>query len=72
MHTSERFVRSIKQECLERMVLLGEHHLRMVVREYVAHYQQERNHQGLDNELIVALRGGAGAEGGVASANCVK
>ena len=34
------------------MVLLGKSHLRVAVREYVAHYHGERNHQGLDNELI--------------------
>lgn len=49
---AERFVRSIKEECLQRVVLLGERHLRACVREYVAHYHEERNHQGLDNALI--------------------
>ena len=53
---AERFVRSIKEECLERMILLGEHHLRRAVREYVSHYHGERNHQGLDNQLIGSLR----------------
>jgi len=49
---AERFVRSIKEECLGRMVLLGEGHLRRAVHEYVAHYHLERNHQGLANALI--------------------
>jgi putative transposase len=49
---SERFVRSMKSECLDKLVLLGENHLRTVVREYVAHYHTERNHQGLDGRLI--------------------
>ena len=53
---AERFVRSIKEECLERMILPGEHRLRRTVREYVSHYHGERNHQGLDNELIESLR----------------
>ena len=53
---AERFVRSIKEECLERMILLGEHHFRRAVREYVSHYHGERNHQGLDNQLIESLR----------------
>jgi putative transposase len=52
---AERFVRSIKEECLERMILLGEHHLRRAIREYVSHYHGERNHQGLDNQLIESL-----------------
>jgi transposase InsO family protein len=49
---AERYVRSIKSECLDRMILFGEKHLRHVVREYVAHYHVERNHQGIDNRLI--------------------
>jgi putative transposase len=49
---AERFVRSIKSECLGKPVPLGENHLRTVVREYVAHYHTERNHQGLDGRLI--------------------
>ena len=53
---AERFVRSIKEECLERMILLEEHHLRRAVREYVSHYHDERNHQGLDNQLTESLR----------------
>jgi transposase InsO family protein len=50
---AERFVRSIKEECLDRMVLLGERHFRRAVAEFVAHYHHERNHQGLRNTLIV-------------------
>jgi putative transposase len=49
---AERFVRSIKHECLNRVIPFGEHHLRRMIAEYVAHYHRERNHQGLDNELI--------------------
>jgi hypothetical protein len=48
----ERFVLSIKSECLWKLVPLGERHLRMAVAEYVEHYHLERNHQGLDNELL--------------------
>jgi transposase InsO family protein len=49
---AERFVESVKSECLDRMVLLGEEHLRTAVREFVHHYHDERPHQGLGNELI--------------------
>jgi transposase InsO family protein len=49
---AERFVRSIKLECMAQVVPLGECHLRRAVREYVDHYHSERNHQGLGNELI--------------------
>jgi transposase InsO family protein len=49
---AERFVRSIKSECLAQIIPLGEDHLRHVVKEYTEHYHAERNHQGLDNRLI--------------------
>jgi len=51
---AERFVRSIKSECLDRVIVLGERHLRQAIREFMAHYHRERNHQGLRNELIEA------------------
>ena len=51
---AERFVLSIKSECLDRMIPLGESHLRHAIAEYMRHYHQERNHQGLDNTLISA------------------
>ena len=46
------FVRSIKEECLNRVVPLGEGHVRLLVGEYVDHDHRERNHQGLDNQLL--------------------
>jgi putative transposase len=49
---AERFVESAKSECLDRLVLLGEGHLRAAVREFVHHYHEERPHQGLGNTLI--------------------
>jgi transposase InsO family protein len=49
---AERFVRSIKSECLARVVPLGQRHLRELVHQYVSHYHLERNHQGLGNALI--------------------
>jgi transposase InsO family protein len=49
---AERFVRSIRSECLSNIIPLGEGHLRRVVREYTEHYHVERNHQGLGNRLI--------------------
>jgi putative transposase len=50
---AERFVRSVKESCLDRMILVGEGSLRRAVREFVAHYHHERNHQGLGNHLIL-------------------
>ena len=49
---AERFVRSIKEECLDRLIPIGDRHFRRAVLEYVDHYHGERNHQGLDNHLI--------------------
>jgi transposase InsO family protein len=49
---AERFVRSIKDECLNRMIFFGERSLRKATREFAAHYHTERNHQGLNNRLI--------------------
>jgi putative transposase len=49
---AERFVRSIKEECLDRIVPLGERHLRRTLQDFAAHYHRERNYQGLANELI--------------------
>jgi putative transposase len=48
---AERFVRSIKEECLNRMIFFGQSSLQHAVRQYVMHYHEERNHQGLDNRL---------------------
>jgi len=48
----ERFMRSIKEECLNRLIFFGESSLRRAVTTYLEHYHAERNHQGLDNRLI--------------------
>ena len=50
----ERFVLSIKSECLNRMIFFGEQSLRRAVAEFISHYHAERNHQGLGNKLIEA------------------
>jgi transposase InsO family protein len=49
----ERFGRSIKEEVLGQMVMLGERSLYYVMEQYLTHYHTERNHQGLNNQLIV-------------------
>ncbi len=54
---AERFVRSIKSECLAQIIPLGERHLRHAVKEYTEHYHVERNHQGLGNRLIEKPQG---------------
>ena len=49
---AERFVRTIKESCLERLILFGEGSVRRAASEFVVHYHCERNHQGLHNKLI--------------------
>jgi transposase InsO family protein len=49
---AERFVRSVREECLDRMILFGEASLRHALREYGAHYHSERNHLGVGNQLL--------------------
>jgi putative transposase len=49
---AERFVRSIKESCLDRLILFGENSLRSAARGSVVHYHTERNHQGLQNRII--------------------
>lgn len=53
---AERFVRSIKEECLDRLIPLGERHFRRALAEYIVHYNRERKHQGLGNDLIAGVR----------------
>src|SRR5689334_13884252 len=49
---AERFVRTIKEDCLNRMLFFGEDMLRCTIQEFVTHYHEERNHQALDNRLL--------------------
>jgi putative transposase len=60
---AERWVRSVKEECLSKLILFGERSLRRALTEYVAHFHAERNHQGKGNVLLfppVAVRHRAG------------
>ena len=54
---AERWVRSVKDEVLSRLILFGEASLRHVLQEYEAHYHAERNHQGKGNVLLFPLCG---------------
>ena len=51
---AERFVKTVRDECLNHLVLFGERHLRYVIKEFMAHYHRERFHQGLAGQLIEA------------------
>ncbi len=48
----ERFIRTIKHECLNKMLIFGEKHLRYCISEFVIHYHTERPHQGIGNNII--------------------
>jgi len=52
---AEHWFRSVKRECLSKLVLLGEGPLQRSLTEYTAHYHLERNHQGKDNQLLTPL-----------------
>jgi transposase InsO family protein len=54
---AERFVRTIKESCLDRMILFGESSLRKAISEFMAHYHSERNHQGKGNSLLAPAPG---------------
>jgi putative transposase len=49
---AERFVRTIKESCLDRLILVGEGSLRRAIHEFTEHYHHERNHQGMRNLLL--------------------
>jgi len=51
---AERWVRSVRQECLDQILIANEHHLRRVLQEYVEFYNQARPHQGLDQQFPIS------------------
>jgi transposase InsO family protein len=53
---AERWVKSVKEECLSKLILFGERSLRHALREYLMHFHQERNHQGKGNVLLFPSR----------------
>jgi putative transposase len=62
MQSAERFVRSIKESCLDRLILFGEAGLRKAIQNFIVHYHAERNHQGKGNRGHNSL-GEPGAQG---------
>ena len=53
---AERWVRSVKEECLSRLILFGESSLRRALQQYIVHYHEERNHQGKGNRILFPSR----------------
>jgi putative transposase len=62
---AERWIGSIRRECLAQVIPLGERHLRELIREFTAHYHAERNHQSLGNKLISPTNDNAAVGGRV-------
>ena len=50
---AERWVRSVREECLDHLLIVGEAHLRRVLGEYGAYYNHARPHQGIDQQCPV-------------------
>ena len=63
---AERFVRTIKETCLDRMIFFGERSLKRAIHEFLEYYHHERNHQGLGNRLIDPLTEVGWADGAMA------
>jgi transposase InsO family protein len=63
---AERFVRTIKESCLDRLILVGERSLRRAIHEFVEHYHHERNHQGVSNRLLFPATMTAHGNGSIA------
>ena len=49
---AQRWVRSVKEDCLSKLILFGESSVRRVLQPYEVHYHEERNHQGKGNTLL--------------------
>ncbi len=49
---AERFVRSVREKCLNHLIILGERHLRRTLDDYLEHYNTERPHQGIGNQHV--------------------
>ena len=49
---AERWVRSVKEECLSKLILFGEALLKRALTQFQQHYHAERNHQGKGNKLL--------------------
>ena len=52
---AERWVRSVREECLDKLIILNERHLRRVLTEYQDYFNERRPHQGLDQDSPLGL-----------------
>ncbi len=58
---AERWVRSVRQECLDRLLIINQSHLRHVLRDYVDYYNTASPHQGLDQQAPIPFPRGPAA-----------
>ena len=56
---AERWIRSVREECLDKLLILGERHLHRVLTAYVDYYNRARPHQGIGQQCPVALASAA-------------
>src|SRR4028119_2001811 len=56
---AERWVRSVREECMDKILILGEGHLRHVLRAYVTYYNTARPHQGIEQQCPIRLESSA-------------
>jgi hypothetical protein len=49
---AERFVKTVRTECLDKFVIFGQRHLHHLLKGFIVHYQAERYHQGIGGQLI--------------------
>ncbi len=63
---AERWIRSVREECLDKLLILGERHLQCVLVTYVAYYNQARPHQGLEQQCPVPLGRSTARDGPIA------
>ncbi|HEY6748603.1 MAG TPA: transposase, partial [Mycobacteriales bacterium] len=69
---AERWVRTVRQECLDWMLIWSRRHLERVLDEYVRHYNDERPHRSLDLRPPRAINEGSGARVATATATAVR
>ncbi len=50
---AERWVRTVRQECLDKLLIINQRHLRQVMKDYTAHYNRSRPHQGIDQQTPI-------------------
>ena len=70
---AERFVRTIRAECTDRMLIVGEHHLRWVLQRYIEHYTHGRRHPSHGMQLrAIHARTGYDDVTGIGTAAAIK